>query len=125
MLNKSDRITLTLPAADADALLVELKSENVDVQKVTALRQAGGDEFATVVLPIALTAVQVAAAFISVYLAAHLSKKAGAEKRSKQAEEPAPTAPKIEIKIGRVHIAQANFTVAGVEEKIGHPLRDD
>lgn len=125
MLNNQDRITLTLPEADAETLMAELEAKGVEAQKATALRQAGGGEFATIILPIALTAVQVAAGFVTVFLAAHLAKKVQTDDAQDAEKEREPAAPKIEIKIGRVHIAEANFTVSGVEETIGRSLSDD
>lgn len=120
-----ENISVTLPKDIANELISNLQEKSVKFSSANSLRQAGGGEFTTVILPIALTAVQVTATFLSVYLAARLQKKSSDEGQADALDQAKDEVPKIEIKVGGVHIGEANFTIEHVQEKIGRDLTDD
>ena len=108
----SQQITIELPQAEAEALISALAAEGVSVDQADAARLTGEALFIVVLLPVALTAVQVAATFLT------------ARRQKPSATSEAPVIAPGRIRIGSMTIGDTQFTIEAVERAIGKPLDD-
>ena len=108
----SQQITIELPQAEAEALISALATEGVAVDQADAARLTGEALFVVVLLPVALTAVQVAATFLA------------ARRQKPPAAPETPAVAPARIRIGSMTIGDTQFTIEAVEKAIGKPLDD-
>jgi len=122
--SQAHTISVSVPEEEVQPLLTALDEAGAEYSQNTVFKHEGGGTFVTVLLPCVLTAVQVVAAFLAARLAQQSPTTDGDKSESDyDSPAPAPTT-SARVKIAKVNVSEAGFSVEKVEEVIGQPLED-